>query len=389
MAGIPHFDPIEAEVEGHTLSLFISGKDRLAALIEIIDGAKESLRLFFYIYGDDLAAQRVTEALLAARARGVNVWLLVDGFGSGDRNDDAYAKIVEAGIVFCRFYPRYGRRYLLRNHQKIVIADGDVALIGGANVVENYFTDDPEGKSWHDLFLRVQGPSAKRLCVYYDALRRWMLSERPHLRGLKHILARKSEKKGAPLRWLFSGPFRTISPLTRQIVLDLDHAKRLDTIQAYFSPNWAMLRRIGRIVRRGGEARIMTAQRSDNSITIPAARHTYRRLLKRGVRIFEYSPQMLHAKLLVIDDVTYIGSANFDMRSLYINAEIMLRIESAEFADKMRALVAAHEPWCEEVTRAVHRKRSTPLARLRWLISYFIVAGVDHTVTRRLSLRRA
>lgn len=386
MAGIPKFKAIKAEVEGHRLELIVSGKDRLAALLSMIDTAKESLRMYFYIFADDAAANRVKHALIAACGRGVKVWLLIDGFGSADCGDECYAPLQEAGVVFCRFYPKWGRRYLLRNHQKIVIADGRTALIGGANIADNYFSDDPAGKSWHDLFLKIEGPAVLRLQRYFDGLRRWMLGRRPRLRGLVNLLGRRSEKTGL-LRWVYGGPFRRPNPYVRALRHDLHAARRIDMIQAYFSPNWAMLRRIERDAKRGS-SRVITAAHSDNNVTVAASRHTYRRLLKRGVRVLEYQPQMLHAKLMVLDDVTYIGSPNFDMRSFYINCEVSLRIEDAGFAEKMRGFIDAHEPFCEEITREAHRARSTPFARLRWLVSYFIVSGFDFGVTRGISLRR-
>ena len=159
-------------------------------------------------------------------------------------------------------------------------------------------------------------------------------------------------------------------------------------IQAYFAPNWGTLRRLANVEKWGGEMRLITAARSDNTTTISAARHCYRRLLRNRIQIFEYLPQMLHMKLIVADDAVYIGSANFDMRSLYINGEIMIRIEDAGFAKKMRALVTEHVPHCEEITRESHRVRSTWLSRLRWLLAYFVVATVDFSVTRSISLRR-
>lgn len=387
MQRIPHFEPIEAAVDGHALRLFVSGDDRLRALLDAIGEARQSLRLFFYIFSDDDAGRAIVDALVEARNRGVRVWLLVDGFGSGEASENMQALLAEAGIQFARFYPSYGRRYLLRNHQKILIVDDSAALIGGTNVAAPYFADDPEGRSWHDLVLRVEGPAAKRLAGYYDGLRRWMTAERQGVRGLVHILARRSDGDG-PLRWLFNGPFRRLSPLTRTLMKDLDAARRVSMIQAYFSPNWGMLRRLGRIARRGGDVRLFTAARSDNVVTIMAARHCYRRLLRSAVRIFEYQPQMLHMKLIVIDNFTYIGSANFDMRSLYINGEIMLRIDDAGFASRMHEFVSAHQEFSEEITREGHRKRSTPIARLKWLLSHFLVSGVDFTVTRRLGLRR-
>src|SRR3546814_1303192 len=108
---------------------------------------------------------------------------------------------------------------------------------------------------------------------------------------------------------------------------------------AYFAPNPGFLRRLGRIGERGA-ATVVTAARSDNNVTIDAARHCYRRLLRRGVKIYEYGKQRLHAKLIVADDITYIGSANFDVRSLYLNMELMLRVDDPAFAGEIRSRIA-------------------------------------------------
>lgn len=387
MAQIPYFEPIDAEVDGHRLRLAIAGRDRLALLLETIEDAQSTLRLFFYIFGNDAAAERVRAALIAARARGVKVWLMVDGFGSATWPDDVFGPLIDAGVHFSRFNPRWGRRYLLRNHQKIVVADGVRALVGGSNVLDQYFTDDPAGNSWHDLTLRIEGPAAARLALYFDGLRRWMVSDHPSLRRLLHTLSRRSDKTGR-LRWLFNGPFSRLSPLTRSLRQDIASAIRLDMIQAYFAPNWGMLRRLANVEKRGGNMRLISAARSDNLATVSAARHCYRRLLRNRIRIYEYRPQMLHMKLIVIDDAVYIGSANFDMRSLYLNGEVMIRIEDSGFANRLRGLVDAHVPYCDEISRNEHRARSTWLSRMRWLIAYFIVSTVDFTVTRTISLRR-
>jgi cardiolipin synthase len=387
MGQIPYFEPIGAEVDGHTLKLAISGAERLSLLLDLIDGAQSTLRIFFYIFGDDHIAARVRAALVSARVRGVQVWLLVDGFGTANWPDSLFQPLVDAGIHFSRFNPRWGRGYLLRNHQKIVVADESRAIVGGSNVLAHYYIDDPDGSSWHDLFLRIDGPAATRLARYFDGLRRWTVSDRPTLRMLLHLLSRRSDKSGA-LRWLHNGPFSRLSPLTRSIRQDLATASRLDMIQAYFSPNWGMLRRLADVERRGGEMRLISAARSDNMATVSAARHCYRRLLRNRIRIYEYLPQMLHMKLIVADDAVYIGSANFDMRSLYINGEIMIRVQDADFADKMRGLVSAHLRYCEEISLAEHKARSTWFARLRWLLAYFIVSTVDFSVTRSISLKR-
>jgi phosphatidylserine/phosphatidylglycerophosphate/cardiolipin synthase-like enzyme len=106
-------------------------------------------------------------------------------------------------------------------------------------------------------------------------------------------------------------------------------------IAAYFAPAGGMLKRIARAGRRG-RARLVTAAKSDNTATIAAARFTYGRLLKRGVEVFEYKATKLHTKLVVLDDIVHIGSSNLDIRSLYLNMELMLRVDDGEFAQMMR-----------------------------------------------------
>lgn len=153
-------------------------------------------------------------------------------------------------------------------------------------------------------------------------------------------------------------------------------------IAAYFAPTGGMLRRIARIGNRG-RARVITAARSDNSATIAAARWTYSRLLRRGVEVYEYRPTKLHSKLVVLDDVVHIGSSNFDIRSLYLNLEMTLRVDDPEFAQMMRAYVEHELQDCLQITRELHRMRGTLFNRIKWAVSFYLVTAVDYGVTRR------
>ncbi len=368
-------------VEGNRLSLLRDGPKRLDALIALIDGARTSLRLLFYIFAKDISGRTVRDALARAIGRGVSVMLIIDAFGS-EADDAFFAEIIDGGATVCRFHPRFGRRYLLRNHQKLALADEKRVIVGGFNVEDSYFGTAAD-QAWRDLGLLVKGPAAARLTGYYDALADWTQGRRARSRPLRNALDTWSEPDG-PVRWLLGGPARRLSPWARQVKADMRVVDRLDMIAAYFAPNPGMLRRIERIARRGGQARVLTAAKSDNTATIGAARHCYRRLLRRGVRLFEYQPTKLHTKLFVADDIVYIGSANFDMRSLYLNLELMLRIEDATFAAAMRAYFEDELRQSDEVTRAEHRKRGV-IERIRWGIAYFVVAVVDYGVTRRLN----
>jgi cardiolipin synthase len=157
-------------------------------------------------------------------------------------------------------------------------------------------------------------------------------------------------------------------------------------IMAYFSPPGAMVRRIGRLSSRG-RARIITAAKSDNNATIAAARHSYSRLLRRHVDMYEYQAAKLHTKLAIVDDTVHIGSSNFDFRSLYINCEIMLRIKDAAFADAMRKYVEREIADSKWISPALHKKRANLWRRIKWAVSAFLVSSMDYTVTRRLNFR--
>jgi cardiolipin synthase A/B len=371
------------DVDGNSLSLLTEGPQRLDALIDLIDDAKSDLKLLYYIYADDAAGQRVHNALIAAAARGIRTALIVDGFGSDAATQaNFFEPLKAAGIDVCAFHPRWGRRYLLRNHQKMAIADDASAIVGGFNVSADYFDTDP-AKAWRDLGLMIEGAAATNLAGYFRALQAW--TQRPHarMRDLRRELRQWSNPTGNT-RWLLGGPVRRLSPWAASVRSDMKVAKSLCMIAAYFAPNPAMLSRLDRIGQRG-KARIITASKSDNTATIGAARWTYPGLLRKGVQIFEYAPSKLHTKLILIDNIVYIGSANFDMRSLYLNLEVMLRIDDAAFAAHVARYFDGEVANSEEQKLESYSGWRTWLPKMRRGLAYFLVAVMDYNVARRLN----
>ena len=369
-------------VGGNRLTLLADGPERLETLIDLIDGAEESLRILYYIWEDDATGRRVRDALIAALRRGVSVSLLVDGFGAANASEAFFQPLIDEKCRFCRFVPRFGRRYLLRNHQKLALADARRVIIGGFNIADEYFGTIESG-AWRDLGLLVEGESVACLAPYYDDLFRWASRPNGRIRQLRRIIGRRSVSDGH-LHWLFGGPTRGLSPWGRAVRRDLRAAKRLDLVVAYFAPGPALLRRSGNVARRG-QARLVTPAKSDNGATIGAARHSYWLLLKRGVKIYEYQPTKMHTKLFVLDRVVHIGSANFDMRSLYLNLEMMLRVDDAGFAEAMRRFVDGEIAQSVEITIEAHAKRRTLFNRLRWGFAYFLVAVADYRISHRLN----
>jgi cardiolipin synthase len=375
--------PIRAEIAGNRLELIESGEMRLEILLGLIRGAEHSIKMLMYMFNADHVGRTVRDHLVEAAQRGVEVRLLIDGFGSAAR-PEFFEPLSKAGGEECVFNPSYGRRYLLRNHQKLVIVDEKVAIIGGANIDDTYMCDSG-ARHWRDLWLLIEGPEVAMPSRYFETLFRWSTHRRPRLNYARRRLAEYSEWRG-PLQWKFSGPLSMRNSWWRSIGRDIARGSRLDMIFAYFAPPGAMVRRIGSLGRRG-RARIITAAKSDNNSTIAAARHSYSRLLRRHVEMYEYQPTKLHTKLAIIDDVVHIGSSNFDYRSLYINLEVMLRIKDAGFAAAVRAYFEHELADSKWITPALHKSRASLWRRIEWAISHFLVNVMDYTVTRRLNFR--
>jgi cardiolipin synthase len=372
---------ITADIAGTRLEILEGGAERLGSILELIDGAQSTIKLLFYMFNPDAAGEAVRDSLVRAARRGVSVQLLIDGFGSSVTPAFLQPLAAEGGR-FILFHPSYGRRYLLRNHQKMLLVDDRRAIIGGANIDRHYLSDRGP-QHWRDLGLLLDGAAVRPASRYFDAIWRWSGTKSAKIRTLRRIIRRHTQCKGA-LQWRFSGPMRRRNPWPTQIAKEIITGTRLDMIAAYFSPPFGMLRRLARMGRRG-QVRIITAAKSDNNATIAAARHTYTKLLRSGVGMYEYQPARLHTKLIIVDDVVHIGSSNFDFRSLYLNLEVMLRIDDAQFAAQCRRYFERELADSLQITPELHRKRAGLLRRLKWTLSNFLVTSMDYTVTRRLN----
>jgi cardiolipin synthase len=203
------------------------------------------------------------------------------------------------------------------------------------------------------------------------------------MRSLARTLDQWSEPEGAT-RWLLGGPMRRLSPWARMVKRDMECARTIDLIAAYFAPNPAMLRRLDKAGQRG-RVRLVLPSKLDHGAAIWAARFTYAGLLRKNVQIYEYQPTKLHTKLFVIDDVVHIGSANFDIRSMFLNLELMLRIEDPAFAAYVRSYVEGEIAQSERITPELYKARTGPWTRLKQLAAYFVMAVLDYNVTRRLN----
>jgi cardiolipin synthase len=374
-------EPFRVAAAGHDFTFYPHGQDRLRALVALIDGAQESLRIFYYLFDSDVSGTKVRDALVAAARRGVEVDLVVDAFGN-DAGADFFAPLKEAGGRFAVFSPKWGTRYLVRNHQKFTIADGARVMTGGANVSDHYFAI-PAENGWCDLSVLIEGPVVEQFIRWFGLLRSWVDNEAlGRTRQLKRLrdIVRQWDGGDGPVRLLVGGPLVRRGHWAWCLRQDLVGARRLDTVSAYFSPPRSFRRLFARIARRGS-ARMIMAGKSDISAAIDMARLQYGKLLRAGVRVFEFGICKLHMKLLVVDDASYVGSANLDKRSFRINVELMVRIEDAGLAAEMRKLIDHMEQSSEAITPAWYVRHSTFLNRMRWRLAYWLNLA-DYRISR-------
>lgn len=374
-------EPFEVEAHGNQFEFLPDGTHRFDALLSMIDRAERSIDMLYYMFQDDEAGRTVRDKLVEAQKRGVAVQLVVDRFGT-DATEKFFRPIVDAGGEFAVFNPRWNVRYLIRNHQKMTIIDRKIAILGGFNISEHYF-NPPEENGWADLGVVVHGPVVEDICEWYGLVSDWTKAKSAQYRAIRTIVRDWQPGKGG-VRFLVGGPTRIPSNWNLNVKRDLGRASRLDMVMAYFSPPRSFRRQIRKIAKRG-DARLIMAGKSDNGATIGAARATYGAMLRAGVNIYEFQPCKLHMKLLVIDDVVYFGSANFDHRSIRVNMELMVRVESAEMAEKVRAMIDTMEASSTQITKKDHRRAGGLFRRFRWYLSWFLVSTLDYTVSRRLN----
>lgn len=368
------------DAQGHSFTFYPHGADRLEALLDLVAGAKQSLDLFYYMFQDDDAGTKVRDALVEAAKRGVTLRLIIDDFGS-DAPDEFFEPIREAGGQFERFEARWNVRYLIRNHQKFAIADNERVMTGGFNISDHYFAP-PSENGWCDLGVLIEGALARQFTDWFGLLLGWVTGSRSQLREIRSIVKDWTGKEGG-VELLVGGPLVRRANWAWRFRRDLGEAKRLDTVSAYFTPTggfrWAM-----RNVAKAGKVRLITAGVSDFDAAIDVARLLYRKLLRAGARIHEFQPCKLHMKLLVVDDISYFGSANLDKRSIRLNVELMVRVEDETLAARLRELIDHLEAASEEMTPERYRKKAGFFTRLRWRISY-MAALADYRVTYQLN----
>jgi len=329
-------------IAGNTLRLLTEGTEAFNEFVEQIRNAKHSIHITTFILGRDETGEPLIE-LLAQRAReGIKVRLLLDAVGCLFSSRGFCDPLRKAGGEVVRFLPVLPLSFRgtanLRNHRKIAIFDHTTAIIGGHNLARDYMGPIPWKKRFADFGAVIIGPAAMELNEVFIA--DWCFASRQSQHDLYRETPRESENPNGAgvLQVVASGPDLDGDPLYEGIVAMIQDAEEsIIIVTPYFIPDEVLLRSLIVKARAGRDVTLILPAKSNHPITDFARRHYVRQLQKAGGRVMLYTPGMLHSKAIVVDGrVALLGSANFDLRSLFVNFEIGVVVYSAVEVEAIR-----------------------------------------------------
>ena len=390
---------------GHEVVLLEGGREFFPALIEAIGAARAQVSLETYIFSDDPSARAVAAALASAARRGVEVRVVVDGFGTPRLGGQVALMLAAGGVSVETFRPEprrfaLDRQRLRRLHRKLAVIDGRVVFVGGINLLDDHF--DPNHGELEsprfDFAVRVRGPLASTAQLAVQRLW-WELSIVNRPSRLMRRQAREQMDLSAAVvgdvtpagsmeaMLVLRDNFRFRREIENQYLRAIGRARREVLIaNAYFFPGRRMRQALKAAAASGVRVRLLLQGRVEYRLQHWASQAMYDELLRAGIEIVEYRPSFLHAKVAVIDDWATVGSSNIDPFSLLLAREANVVVEDAGFAAQLRRrIVAAIEEGGVPVARSRHAVRAWPM-RLVHGMSYLLLrlgvaisgAGADY-----------
>lgn len=362
-----------------------TGDEAFSALIAAIEGARKSVCLETYIYAMGNPGEAVRNALIRAAQRGVSVRVLIDGLGSSSLDEGFFDPLRAPGGEVRIFNPLTLRRLPVRSHRKLLVVDQALAITGGFNVAPEYLGDGIQ-YGWCDIGIRLTGPVVEILEDSFEVM--WERADQrpprfPRLRRRNPEDSQSGASDG--IRVLASGPGRGRNAFLAEFLECLEEAHDVRIAVAYFLPGLALRAALRRVAARGGRVRILVPGKSDVAISLRAGRFLYGRLLRSGVEIREYTPQVLHAKLYRVDDSVFVGSSNLDTRSLHINHELMVRIQHPQASADAAAWFDAADTMAVPVDATTWPRSRSWWERMRERWSFLVLSRIDPYVTRWLA----
>ncbi|NTV90900.1 MAG: cardiolipin synthase [Clostridiales bacterium] len=370
--------------KGNKITLLADGQAAYAAMFKAIQAAKDHIHLESFIVEDDETGRKFSDLLLKKQVEGVQVHLIYDSIGSMYTPDAFFQRLRDGGILVVGFNPisplssRDTWGLTQRDHRKILIVDGKLAIIGGINISKVYSSSPLKRKKgkkppihWRDTDIQIEGPAVAEFQKLF--LDTWLKQKGPKLSERNYYPDLK-EKGNALVRVVGSTPGQTNRIPFVVYVSAISFAENsIHLTNSYFIPDSQIVTALTDAAGRGVDVKIILPGISDSKLALYAQRHYYSGLLKSGVKIYEHGTSLLHAKTAVIDNVwSTVGSTNMDFLSLLNNDEVNAVILNREFAVEMEKMFVRDLSGSKEIHWEEWKKRSL-LPRVReWFVNLFV-----------------
>lgn len=352
---------------GNAVDVLTDGNANYDALGAAIDAARHHVHAQYYLIRDDATGRWFRDRLVAAARRGVNVRLLMDGYGCFALGGGWSRPLRRAGGHVGTFLPMRSvllQPVNLRNHRKIVVVDGEVAFTGGFNVGDEYRGQMAGVGKWRDVHLRIAGPAAAELQrVFFQD---WAFATGETIEPHAYFPKEPAVRGAATIAIVPSGPDTHNEAIHRLFFGAIVGAERQVVITTpYFVPTESLMSAMELAAMRGVDVKLVLPGHSNHRVTFHAGRSFYTPLLEAGVKVLEYAPGIVHAKTLVADGgVSLVGSANMDMRSFRLNFEVHALVHDPATAGALTANFSDYEGQSARVDLDAWRARRWTL-RLR------------------------
>lgn len=325
---------------GNRAELLINGEATFDSILAGVAQAQKYILFQFYMFHDDGLGRRVQQALIERARAGVRVYMLYDEIGSGSLPERYVDELRTAGVKVSSFKPTQGSRNRFqlnfRNHRKMVVVDGLTGWVGGHNVGDEYLGLDPDFSPWRDTHVRLEGPVVIQLQAVILADWYWATRELPEVTWVP-TAAQGSDVLAMIVPF---SPTRRLETAGLFFVNALNAAKKRIWLSApYFVPDEAVMKALELAALRGIDVRIITTGKPDSLPVYMAAFHYIDQLRDLGIKFYAYQPGFLHEKVMLVDDeVSTVGTPNFDNRSFRLNFEVTALIVDKQFASEMEAM---------------------------------------------------
>ncbi len=345
-----------AYIPGNEVKVYSSGAKKFEALASDLRNARKFINLQYYIFEDDELGREIADILIERARAGVKVRVIYDHVGSFQVSSDFFKRLKKEGIEAYPFlkvtFIPFASRVNWRNHRKIVIIDGEIGYIGGMNIANRYL-DGGKFPLWRDCHLRIEGPAVSALQYSFALDWSFMRNE---------VLEQECTSQPAGtvgIQAISGGPMNQWNNIAHVFMRAILNARKRIYLQTpYFLPPESLLKSLQNAALAGVDVRIMIPRKSDSWMLSYSSRSYITECLRSGIKVYFFTPGMLHSKVLIIDDeLSSVGSTNFDFRSFEHNFEANLVLYSPEANATLREVFQADQEHCERIYADEWKKR--------------------------------